>query len=326
VLVPDPVSATKADVRRIHDLARLEREGGTGELRLSAGRRLRVTSLGKPYYPEAGYTKGDVMRYYVAVSRALLPLLRDRPLSLRRFPDGIDGDSFFQQKAPENVPDGVRVEPLPAGQEAGELRFVGGDLATLLYLVQLGTISMDPWHSRMAAFDSADYAVLDLDPESGLPFGRVVEVAAQVHRQLQRLGLHGAVKTSGSRGLHIALPLPAGTAAERARRVAELLALRVAEACPELATVERAVDDRPPGSVYLDFMQNDVGKTVAAAYAVRARPGATVSAPLRWDELRPDLDASAFTIATMPERLVTHGDIWKAATARRNSRRAIEHL
>jgi bifunctional non-homologous end joining protein LigD len=301
VLIPEPLSGTRADRARIERLARIERDGGDGHVPAGRGA-LRVTSLHKTYFPDAGYTKGDVMRYYVAVAPLLLPRLRGRPLSLKRFPDGIAGDGFFQQKAQEPAPAGVRVEPLPSGAEAGEPRYVGGSLATLLHLVQLGTISMDPWHSRIGALDRADYAVLDLDPGDETPFAVVVEVAREAKRQMDAMRLDGEPKTSGATGMHIVLRVPRGATPARARKIAGALAARVADARPDVATLERAIDARPAGSVYLDFMQNDLGKTVAAPYSVRPRPGATVSTPLRWDELTPTLDPRRFTIATVLER------------------------
>lgn len=309
MLIPEPLSGSRADRERIDRLARIERDGGDG--RVPAGRgALRVTSLDRVYFPDAGHTKGDVMRYYVAVAPLLLPRLRGRPLSLKRYPQGIGAEGFFQQKAQESAPSGVRVEALPGGAEAGEPRYVGGSLATLLHLVQLGTISMDPWHSRIEATDRADYAVLDLDPGDDTPFAAVVEVAREAKRQMDAMRLRGGVKTSGATGMHIVLPLPRGATPARAREVAEALAGRVAAAMPGTATLERAIEARPAASVYLDFMQNDLGKTVAAPYAVRPRPGATVSTPLRWTELTPDLDPRAFTIASVIPRLHALGEVW----------------
>jgi bifunctional non-homologous end joining protein LigD len=280
---------------------------------------LEVSKLDKVFFPGDGYTKGDVMRYYARVAPFILPTLRDRPLVLRRFPNGITGQAFYQQKAPAHVPPGVRVEEVV--EEDGERvpRFVGGDLATLLYLVQLGAISTDPWHSRVSALDAADYTILDLDPGPRAPFRRVVDVARWVKEELDRLSLSAALKTSGASGLHIVVPLPPGTPNEAARLLAQIVATRVADAHPREATVERSVRSRPPTTVYVDYLQNIRGKTVAGAYAVRARPGATVSTPLAWDELADDLDPRDFTIATVPERLAKVGDLWGAAMKKKNS-------
>jgi bifunctional non-homologous end joining protein LigD len=192
--------------------------------------------------------------------------------------------------------------------------------------VQLGAVSVDPWHARVGSLDAVDYTVLDLDPGPSASFARVVDVARWVKEELDALGLHAALKTSGSRGLHIAVPLPARTAPDTALLLAELVATRVASAHPKAATVERAVRARPAAAVYVDYLQNVPGKTVAGAYAVRARPGATVSTPLAWNELRDDLEPGSFTLRTLPARLDAVGDLWRAAMRRPNSVRALRDI
>jgi bifunctional non-homologous end joining protein LigD len=249
--------------------------------------------------------------------------MADRPLVLKRFPDGIDGESFYQQKAPANPPRGVRVDTIEDADGDRVERLVGGSLATLLYQVQLGTISVDPWHSRVGSLDYADYAVIDLDPGPGATFARVVEVATFVKEQLDQLGLHGAVKTSGASGMHIFLPLPPRTTSESALQFAQRIATRVAAAHPKEATVERTVSQRPKSTVYVDYLQNALGKSVAAAYAVRARPGATVSTPLDWSELTASLDPRKFTIETVPARFARTGDLWTPVLKRRNPAAAV---
>lgn len=301
----------------------IEHAGGAGTVKVARGATLDVSSLDKVFFPKEGYTKGDLMRYYARVARYLLPLIADRPLVLKRTPDGVGGETFFQQKAPEHVPDGVQVEEIPAGEGEPQRRVVGGALVTLLYLVQLGCISVDPWLSRVGSLGDADMAILDLDPGPRAPFSRVIRVAGWVREELDALGLNAAVKTSGSRGLHIALPLPARTTYETALLLAQLVATRVAAAHPREATVERALKSRPPAAVYVDYLQNAEGKSVAAAYCARAVPGASVSTPLDWSELREGLDPRAFTIETVPGRLAAVGDIWGAAMRRRNSVKGI---
>jgi len=182
--------------------------------------------------------------------------------------------------------------------------------------VQLGAISFDPWHSRVQSLEYADYTILDLDPGEGTRFKTVVEVAKLVKEELDRYGLHGALKTSGSTGLHIYLPLPARTPLETATLLAQFVASRVAARAPKIATIERAVRKRPRGTVYVDYLQNILGKTVAGVYAVRAKPGATVSTPLAWDELTADLDPRAFTLLTVPDRIAALGDLWGLAMKR----------
>jgi bifunctional non-homologous end joining protein LigD len=305
----------------VERLELIEREGGDGEVRVGRAR-VRVTSLDKPYFPADGITKGDVMRYYARVAPLLLPLLRDRPLVLKRSPEGIDGEIFFQQKPPANAAGVARVEVVETEIGAQE-RVVGGDLATLLHLVQFGCISMDPWSSRVGSIDSADYAVLDLDPGPKAGFGRVVEVALLVREALDVLGLAGTPKTSGSRGIHIVVPLPTRTSFDDALAAAERIARAVAELRPDIATVERSLDARPPGAVYVDYLQNARGKSVAAAYSVRAKPGATVSMPLEWREVGPSLDPHAFTVRTVPALAARRSFPWREALRRRNPARAL---
>ena len=317
----DGGSAAAAVVKQ---LDRIQQEGGDGVLTLGKSQRLSVSNLGKVYFPDDGFTKGDVMRYYATVAPQLLPVMQDRPLVLKRFPGGIKGKSFYQQKAPDDAPAAVRVETIQNEQGENQRRVIGGDLATLLYLVQLGSISVDPWHGRVGGLEYADYSIIDLDPGPRAPFKRVVQVALWVKEELDALGLTAVPKTSGSRGIHIVLPLPPKTPEEAALLVAQLVATRVAEAHPREATIERSVKSRPPATVYVDYLQNIRAKTVASAYSVRARPGATVSTPLRWSELTDDLDPADFTIETVPGRIASLGDLWASGMKKPNSLRSIK--
>jgi bifunctional non-homologous end joining protein LigD len=285
-----------------------------------------LTHLDKVFFPRDGYTKGDVVRYYVRVSPQLLPVMRDRPLALKRYPDGIGRPFFFQQKAPppDQAPPGVRVELVMVESEGGPRpRFIGGSLATLLYTVQLGCIGVDPWHARVQSLDTPDYAVIDLDPGDGVAFRRTVEVARWVHDVLESWGLAGVPKTSGSRGIHIYIPLPPRSTDAVAVGLTQHIAARVVALHPRHATLERDIARRPPASVYVDCLQNARGKTVAAAYSVRAVDGARVSMPLRWDELTPRLDPREFTIVTAPSRIAEIGDLWAEGMARRNAAAAV---
>jgi len=304
-------------------LEAIERAGGSGVLRVARGASVELSNLDKEFFPGEHLTKGDLMRYYVRVSPAVLPTLANRPLVLKRTPDGIGGEMFFQQNAPDPVPSGVRVEELGDGAEGTARRFVGGDLATLLYTVQLGCVSVDPWLSRVGSLDTPDYAVLDLDPGPGAGFRAIVRLALWLRDELDDLGLRGVPKTSGSRGMHIAIPLPPRTTYDTALAVARLAAGRVAAAHPEHATVERALERRPRGAIYIDCLQNMRGKSVAGVYAVRARPGATVSTPLGWEEVTDRLDPAAFTLRTLPERLARVGDLWARGMRQRNTVRAV---
>jgi len=316
------------DARLEVELDAAEHERRDAHLTLGRGVTLSLSSLDKVWFPgrAGGYTKGDVLRHYVRVAPFILPVMEDRPLVLKRFPDGINGEAFYQQKAPPTPPAGVRVDTIEDADGDRVERLVGGSLATLLYQVQLGTISVDPWHARVKSLGFADYSVIDLDPGPRAKFDRVVEVATWVKAELDRLGLRAALKTSGSTGLHIFLPLPPRTSNEAALLIAQLVATRVASAHPREATVERSVSARPKATVYVDYLQNVLGKSVAAAYAVRARPGATVSTPLEWDELTSKLDPRDFTIGTVGERFARVGDIWSLALANRNASAALKAL
>ena len=302
--------------RQIRDLQEA-RTGGTLSL---GGDRLGITNPGKVFFPQVKVTKGDLLAYYADMADVILPWMEDRPLVLKRYPNGIEGEAFYQQAAPDEVPGGVRVEDVSlSGEKDPKPRLVGGNLATLLYTVQLGAISYDPWHSRITQLESADYTILDLDPGPGADFQRVVQVARWVKEEMDAFGLHGALKTSGSRGLHIYLPLPPETPLEAATLVAQIIATRVANRHPEEATVERTVKRRPRGTVYVDYLQNILGKTVAGVYAVRAKPFATVSTPLDWTELTDELSIEEYTVRTVPDRVREIGDLWTPPMTQPNS-------
>ena len=306
----------------VEQLNEIQEQGGSGRLEISRGVSMDVSNLGKIFFPAKKLTKGDLLRYYATVAPYVLPVMADRPLVLKRFPNGVTGPSFFQQNAGE-VPEVVRTETIHTQGGSTNVRIVGGDLATLLYTIQLGSVSVDPWHSRVQSLDHADYTIIDLDPGPRAPFGRVVEVARWAKEVMDTLGLHGALKTSGSSGLHIYIPLPPDTPNEAATLVAQIVATRVAEQHPKVATIERWVKSRGAAQVYVDYLQNIIGKTVAGAYSARANPNAMVSTPLDWDELTDDLDPREFTIETAPDRFAEVGDIWAAQLKKKNSLRAL---
>jgi bifunctional non-homologous end joining protein LigD len=282
---------------------------GGGTVDLPGGISLEVSNLNKRLWPLLGITKGQLLRYYVVVAPYLLPVLEDRPLVMRRFPDGVDGPAFYQQRAPDKVPRGIRVERVAADKEV-PTRLIGGSLSTLLYMTQLASISQDPWFSRAQSPDDIDFAAIDLDPLEGTPFATVRDVARWTHDQLDALGIEGFVKTSGASGMHIYVPMPPGTPYESGMLFCQIVATLVAAKHPRAATVERAVDRRPAGTVYIDYLQNIRGKTIACAYSARASAFAGASTPLRWTEIGERLDPRDFTIATLPARLRTVGDLW----------------
>ncbi|MGE0042324.1 MAG: DNA ligase D [Vicinamibacterales bacterium] len=292
-------------VRQLDDLQ--SRRAG-GRLRLPDGDTLDVTNLGKVFWPASGQTKGDLLRYYARVAPLILPVLDDRPLVMKRLPNGVDQEAFYQHRAPEPVPAGVRAESLP--DDDVPARLVGGGLKTLLYMAQLAAISMDPWFSTIDALDTPDQVAIDLDPQPGATFTEVLDVARWVHEELERLRVPAFPKTSGSEGVHIFIPLPAGTPYQAGMLFCQIVATLVSSRHPKVATVERTVSRRKPGTIYVDYLQNIQGKTLACAYSARASPFAGVSAPLTWDEVHGAVHPEMFTLETMIDRVRTAGDLW----------------
>ena len=319
--VPSRTIGTAADVES--QLLAIEGGDGDGSIDLGGGKSLRVTSLKKAFFEENSVTKGAVMRYYTRISRFILPDIEGRPLILKRYPDGMAGAMFYQQEAGEHVPDAVRVSSVETAEKGRQDRIIGGDLPTLLYTVQLGAIEVHPWFSRVQDIESPDRCLIDLDPGEGVPFPLVVELAQEIVRIARECELPVVLKTSGSRGIHLVFPLPARTTYETSAALATLIARASVAARPDLATVERSLSARPPRTIYVDAMQNAHGKSMAGAYSIRARPLATVSAPLRPRELTPRLKIGGFTVSTMPQRSERIGDIWREGLANRPTARAL---
>ncbi len=272
---------------------------------------VRATNVAKVFWPADGFTKGDLLAYYQQVAEALLPHLQDRPVHFNRFPNGIDGKSFYQREAKEGTPAWVRTVSI--GHDGEDvLHHVIDDAATLLYVANLGSIDLHPWLSRVGSLDQPDYAVLDLDPKDA-PFNDVVRIARAAGKLLRGIGLRPVLKTSGKNGLHVFVPLRPGYSYDHSRMFIEAVARILARELPDIATVERLPDKRD-GKVYLDFLQNRRSQTIVPPYAVRPVRGASVSTPLAWDELEDDdLSPRNFTIITMPERLAARGDLFRAA-------------
>jgi bifunctional non-homologous end joining protein LigD len=268
---------------------------------------VKITNPKKVFWPSDGYTKADLVAYYETVAPHLLPYLRDRPLVLTRYPDGITGKSFFQKDAPDFAPAWIRTERIYSHDTERDIDyFVVDDVESLRYVANLGTIPLHFWSARTAHLDRPDWLVLDLDPK-GAPFTDVVAVARTLRRILERFDLPSHVKTSGATGLHILVPLGARYTHEEARTFARLLATLGVEAAGGIATIARPIRARG-GKVYIDFGQNGHGRTIVAPYSVRPRPGAPVSCPLRWDEVTAKLDPARFTITTAPARFARMRD------------------
>ena len=269
-------------------------------------KRVPFSNLTKVFWPDEGYTKGDLIEYYRAISPWLLPYLRDRLLVLTRFPDGIEGKSFFQKDAPSFAPGWVRLERVWSESAQREIDyFVAGDVESLLYVANLGTIPLHVWGSRITDLAHPDWCILDLDPKAA-PFLHVVQVARGIRELADEIGLPAYVKTSGSTGLHVLVPLGGLCTFDQCKQLGELLARVVAGRLPEIATTIRLPNDRG-GRVYVDFLQNGHGKLLAAPFTARPVPGALCSAPLLWDEVDETLDIRRFTIRTLPERMSVFG-------------------
>jgi bifunctional non-homologous end joining protein LigD len=299
--------------RVIDQLRTLEDAKKDGIIELPGGQPLKITNPAKIFWPGPKLTKGDLLRYYAEVSPFILPAVADRPLVMKRFPNGIHAPAFYQQRSrQEKPPAGVRIETIAADpiKEADSRRLVGGSLITLLYMTQIAAISQDPWFSRVQSPFDADYVAIDLDPGEETTFGKVLDVARWVRDELASLNVPAVPKTSGSRGLHIYIPLPPHTSYESGLLFCQIIATIVSSRHPRVATVERTVRKRARGTVYVDYLQNILGKTLATAYSARASEFAGVSTPLTWAELDEDLDPRDFTIVNAPARFRKVGDLW----------------
>jgi bifunctional non-homologous end joining protein LigD len=320
---PTPTGTPPAAFGKVNQrLEELEFARKDDDVVLPDGSRLKVTNLAKVFWPELGITKGELLRYYVDVAPLILPTVDDRPLVMKRFPNGITKQAFYQQRHPDAVPAGVRREALPPDiepidEEGPRDRLIGGNLATLLYMTQIAAISQDPWFSRVADPLHADFVAIDLDPGEGVPFARVVDVARWVKDELDFYQVPAVPKTSGSRGLHVYISLPAGTTYATGQLLCQMIATVVSTKHPRAATVERLVKRRARGTVYVDYLQNILGKTLATAYSARASDYAGVSTPLTWNEVGPALDPRAFTVRTAASRFRQVGDLWRPLRAAR---------
>lgn len=284
----------------------------TGDVKI--GRHtVHLTNQNKVFWPKEGYTKGDVTNYYEMMAPVLLPHLVDRPQSLYRTPNGINGKGFFQKDAGDAAPDWVRTLKVGTDSRGGDVinYILCNDAATLLYMANLGCIELDPWTSRKQHLDKPDHLVMDLDPSKGNDFDDVVEAALAVKVVLDRIGFEGFCKTSGSTGIHVYIPLNGRLTYDALAPVAKDIMRVVHSLLPKTTTMERSLSKRGKSQIYLDHLQNRQGQTLASVYSIRPKPGATVSTPLEWDEVKPGLDLRDFTIETVPKRVKSKGDLFK---------------
>jgi len=286
----------------------LTAKGDRQEIKLK-GKTLEFNHLSKVYWPGEGITKRDLLNYYAEVAAYMLPYLKDRPQSLNRFPGGIKGKPFYQKDVKGKAPDWAKTFPYSTGDGEEKEYLLGNDLATLLWMVSLGCIEINPWFSRSKKPDYPDYCVIDLDPDQQ-DFDQVVVAALQVKEVLDAIDVPSFPKTSGSTGMHIYIPMGAKYTYEQTQLFAQIIAEAVHAALPEFTTLERSIAARK-GKMYLDFLQNRPGATIAGPYSVRPKPGATVSMPLDWEEVKPGLKMKDFTIFNTMARLKEKGDLFK---------------
>ena len=281
-----------------------------GDLILQVGReRVSVTSLERIYWPDEKLTKFDLLCYYLKVADRMMPFLKDRPAILQRWPRGINAPMFFQQDL-ESAPEFIKTVRL-TNQEGRDLDYgVYTTVGSLLHFVNLGTIEQHPWHSTTKRLDKPDWIAIDLDPKKA-PWENVLQVALTVKDVADALGLEVFPKTSGSSGLHIYVPLKATNEYDRVAEFARLFATEVARRAPKIATVERTIAKRASTQVYVDWMQNARGKSLAAIFTARAKPKATVSMPLTWKQISAGVKITDFTITNVPDLLQKKGDPWE---------------
>ncbi|OLE97615.1 MAG: hypothetical protein AUG75_06150 [Cyanobacteria bacterium 13_1_20CM_4_61_6] len=265
------------------------------------------TNLKKIYWPAEKYTKGDMIDYYREVSRWMLPYLKERPVVLTRYPDGIDGKSFYQKDAPEFAPEWMETIPIWSEDTQREIRyFICNDVESLLYIANMGSIPLHIWASRLGSLEQPDWCVIDLDPKDA-PFSDVIKTALAVRALCEDINFPSYVKTTGKTGLHILLPLHRQFTYAQSRLIGELLARIVLKDLKDIATITRQINRRGD-KVYFDYLQNRHGQTIVAPYSVRPMPGATVSMPLMWHEVNDSLDPKTFTIKNALKRMETLGE------------------
>ncbi|MET3115651.1 bifunctional non-homologous end joining protein LigD [Pedobacter sp. CG_S7] len=279
------------------------------QVRKVCGHELKFTNLSKVYWPEDNVTKRDLFNYYYQVADYILPYLKDRPMSLNRFPGGIYGSSFYQKNVKDKVPDWAKTFPYQTSDGEEKEYLVGDDESTLLWMASLGCIEMNPWFSRMQSPDYPDYCVIDLDPDEHT-FDQVIEAAKEVKKVLDAINVPCYCKTSGSTGMHIYIPLAAKYTYDQSQLFARILVNIVNKNLPDFTSLERMIAKRK-GKMYLDFLQNRPGATIAGVYSLRPKIGATVSMPLHWEELKPGLKMKDFTIFNAVDRLKVEGDLFK---------------
>jgi bifunctional non-homologous end joining protein LigD len=280
-----------------------------------AGKDVRLTNLRKPFWPERGITKGALIQYYADVATVLLPHIADRAMVMKRYPNGAAGPFFFMKRAPTPRPDWIRTCTIDHGN-GNIIDFpVIDDVASLLWVINLGCIDLNQWYAKCDDINRPDYVHFDLDPGDGADFAQVRECSLIVRDALETLGMKPLVKTSGSKGMHVYVPIVRGPLQKAVWTFAKALAVELASRHPALMTSAYKVAKRPRGRVLVDYNQNRWGSTLASIYSVRPRPLATVSTPLTWDEVANGAAIEDFRLDNIPDRVAAVGDLWKPLLA-----------
>jgi bifunctional non-homologous end joining protein LigD len=274
------------------------------------GRAVRLTNLEKVFWPDSGITKGDLLQYYVEIAPALLPHLLDRAMVMKRYPHGIAGKFFFMKRAPDPRPDWIETCAVEHGSGSIIDFPLIQDVAALLWVINLGCIDLNPWYARCDDIDRPDFLHFDLDPVPDAPWERVVQTALLVRDALAALNMPVYAKTTGSKGIHVYVPIVRGPAQKQVWSFAKQLARTLATHAPQLITAEYRIAKRPPDRVLVDYNQNAWGRTLASVYSVRPRPGASVSAPVTFAELEAGARIEDFDIFNVPGRVAEVGDLW----------------
>lgn len=282
-----------------------------------AGKSLRLTNLRKLFWATPPITKGDLLQYYADIARWLLPHLKDRAMVMKRYPNGAEGEFFFMKRAPDPRPEWIRTCPI-VHAKGNTIDFpIVDDLASLLWIVNLGCIDLNPWYGRCDDHNRPDYLHFDLDPTPDATFGDVLETALRVRDALAGLKMPSYAKTTGSRGIHVYVPIQRGPLQKQVWTVAKRLAQSLAAEHPDVITCEYRVAKRPPKHVLVDYNQNAWGRTLASVYSARPKPRAPVSTPVTWDEVERGFRMQDFRIDNAPERVARLGDLWKLLTEER---------
>jgi bifunctional non-homologous end joining protein LigD len=282
-----------------------------------AGRSVKLTNLDKVFFPAAGLTKRDLLQYYADVAPLLVPYLSGRAMVLKRYPHGVDGDFFYMKRTPPGAPAWLRTCAIEHGSGSVIDFPIVDDVAGLLWTINLGCIDLNEWYSRCDDTDRPDYLHFDLDPVEGTPFATVREVALRVRDGLEGLGMKPLVKTTGSTGMHVYVAIARGPLQKQVWTFAKAFAQSLERVHPDIVTAEYRIAKRPAGRVLVDYNQNAWGKTLASVYSVRAKPRATVSTPVRWDEVEAGLELDDFRLDNVRGRFAALGDLWAPMKAKR---------